>query len=260
MEQKCIERIKMNKNINSKYSQIIFAVIMSFVMTLAAIMQAYQVQAKEKVTLEKRYFFYVYPNMPSSSDGLARTVFFDNKWDNKFITKAESSDEDVFTVDEEQTVGSSYNISIKLAKVKKESKAELSFTLGGKEYTTDIIVKPYVNPCKTFKIGSKDFRDKFNKTPQYNLTRQKKVISGKTVIKAKKGWKIKKIELNEGFSSGKIVKIKNGENIVLNPAAFEGVGGSFRAVLKNKKSKEEIMVDLWYDSSKDKGRNQISDF
>ena len=163
-------------------------------------------------------------------------------------------------MDEEQTIGSTYHISIEIAKVKKESEAELSFTIGGKEYTTRIIVKPYVNPCKTFKVGSRDFKSKFDKTCPYNLTRQKKVISGKAVIKAKKGWKIKRIELNEGFSSGKIVKIKNGKNVVLNPAAFDNVGGSFRAIFKNKKSTEEIWLDLWYNNSKEKGGNQRYDF
>ncbi|MEZ3423520.1 MAG: hypothetical protein K1W39_07390 [Lachnospiraceae bacterium] len=121
-------------------------------------------------------------------------------------------------------------------------------------------MKPYVNPCKTFKVGSRDFKSKFDKTCPYNLTRQKKVISGKAVIKAKKGWKIKRIELNEGFSSGKIVKIKNGKNVVLNPAAFDNVGGSFRAIFKNKKSTEEIWLDLWYNNSKEKGGNQRYDF
>ena len=163
-------------------------------------------------------------------------------------------------MDEEQTIGSTYHISIEIAKVKKESEAELSFTIGGKEYTTRIIVKPYVNPCKTFKAGNRDFKSKFDKTYQYNLTRQKKVISGKAVIKAKKGWKLKRIELNEGFSSGKIVKIKNGKNVVLNPAAFDNVGGSFRAIFKNKKSTEEIWLDLWYNNSKEKGGNQRYDF
>ncbi len=212
---------------------------------------------KRKDRIGERVFFYVYPKLPSSEDDRNRTIEFNNAGD-KSVTAAESSDEEVFTVDEEQTIGSTYHISIEIAEVKKE--AELSFTIGGKEYTTRIIVKPYVNPCKTFKVGSRDFKSKFDKTCPYNLTRQKKVISGKAVIKAKKGWKIKRIELNEGFSSGKIVKIKNGKNVVLNPAAFDNVGGSFRAIFKNKKSTEEIWLDLWYNNSKEKGGNQRYDF
>ena len=213
---------------------------------------------KRKDRIGERVFFYVYPKLPSSEDDRNRTIEFKNARD-KSVTAAESSDEEVFTVDEEQTIGSTYHISIEIAKVKKESEAELSFTIGGKEYTTRIIVKPYVNPCKTFKAGNRDFKSKFDKTYQYNLTRQKKVISGKAVIKAKKGWKIKRIELNEGFSSGKIVKIKNGKNVVLNPAAFDNVGGSFMAIFKNKKSTEEIWLDLWYNNSKEKGGNQRYD-
>lgn len=250
----------MNKiNTTKKYIKIMFSVIISFILALTAIMPEYQILAKEKIELEKEYFFYVYPKLPSSEDDRNRTIEFNNAGD-KSVTAAESSDEEVFTVDEEQTIGSTYHISIKIAKVKKETEAELSFTIGGKEYTTRIIVKPYVNPCKTFKVGSRDFKSKFDKTCQYNLTRQKKVISGKAVIKAKKGWKIKRIELNEGFSSGKIVKIKNGENVVLNPAAFDNVGGSFRAIFKNKKSTEEIWLDLWYNNSKEKGGNQRYNF
>ena len=56
------------------------------------------------------------------------------------------------------------------------------------------------------------------------------------------------------------VKIKNGKNVVLNPAAFDNVGGSFMAIFKNKKSTEEIWLDLWYNNSKEKGGNQRYDF
>lgn len=247
----------MNKSINSKkYTQIIFAVIMSFVVTLTAIMPVSQAQAKEK--LEKTYFFSVYPKMPSAADDCFRTIFLQSLWQ-KPVTAAESSDEDIFTVEEEQTIGSQ-SICIKIAKVKKEASAELSFTVGGKERTTNIVVKPYVNPCKAFKVGNKDYKKKFDKTSRYHLTKQKKNISGKAVIKAKKGWKIKEIVLKEGFSSGKEVKIKNGSSVVLNPAAYEGIGGSFWAVFKNKESKEEVMLELWYNSLKEKGGNEIAEF
>jgi len=234
----------MDKKISGKYNQIIIAAIMSFVMALASVMPVCRVQAK-KAAPEKTYFFSVYPKMPTSADDRSRTVFLQGLWQ-KPITDAESSDEDVFTVDEEQ---SSYNIGIKIARVKKKTSAELSFKVWGKEYTTDIVVKPYVNPCKAFRVGSKDFKKKFDKTSRYHLTRQKKNISGKTVVKAKKGWEVKEIVLNEGFSSGKRVKIKN-----------ESTGGAFWTVFKNKETKEEVWLELFYSSLKEKGGNEIAEF
>lgn len=110
----------MNKiNTTKKYIKIMFSVIISFILALTAIIPEYQIQAKEKVKLEKEYFFYVYPKLPSSSNDRDRTIEFDYAGD-KSITAAESSDEEVFTVDEEQTIGSTYHISIEIAKVKKE--------------------------------------------------------------------------------------------------------------------------------------------
>ncbi len=246
----------MNKNINSKYTQIIIAVIMSFIMLLTAIMPENQAQAKAK--LEKTYFFSVYSKMPSSADDRSRILFMQYPW-KKPVTAAESSDEDVFTVQEKQTIGDR-NIYIKLAKVKEEASAKPTFTVGGKEYTTNIVVKPYANPCKTFKIGNKDFKGKFDKASRYHLTKQKKNISGKVVIKAKKGWEVKEIVLNEGFSSGKRVKIKNGTSVILNPTAYENFGGAFWVVFKNKKTKEEMMMELFYNSLNEKKRNEVVEF
>lgn len=246
-----VKKLKMKK-----FGRILVAMVLSFTLGLTAIMPVSQAQAKEK--LEKTYFFSVYSKMPSAADDRCRTIFLQSLWQ-KPVTAAESSDEDVFTVEEEQTIGYQ-SICIKIARVKKEASAELSFTVGGKKHTTNIVVKPYVNPCKAFKVGNKDYKNKFDKTTRYHLTKQKKNISGKAVIKAKKGWEIKEIVLKEGFSSGKEVKIKNGNSVVLNPAAYDGIGGSFWAVFKNKESKEEVMLELWYNSLKEKGGNEIIDF
>ena len=239
-----------------KFGRVLVAMVLSFTLGLTAIMPVSQAQAKEK--LEKTYFFSVYTKMPSSSDDRFRTIMLQSLWQ-KPVTAAESSDEDVFTVKEKQTIGSQ-NIYIKIAKVKKEASAELSFTVGGKEHTTNIVVKPYVNPCKAFKVGNKDYKKKFDKSSRFHLTKQKKNISGKAVIKAKKGWEIKEIVLKEGFSSGKEVKIKNGNSVALTPAAYDGIGGSFWTVFKNKDSKEEVMLELWYNSLKEKRGNEIAGF
>ena len=80
------------------------------------------------------------------------------------------------------------------------------------------------------------------------------------MIKAKKGWEVKEIVLNEGFSSGKRVKIKNGTSVILNPTAYENFGGAFWVVFKNKKTKEEMMMELFYNSLNEKKRNEVVEF
>ena len=48
----------MNKiNTTKKYIKIMFSVIISFILALTAIIPEYEIQAKEKVKLEKEYFF-----------------------------------------------------------------------------------------------------------------------------------------------------------------------------------------------------------
>ena len=72
----------------------------------------------------------------------------------------------------------------------------------------------YVNALKTIKIGKKNYVKKLNKVDSYLKKTSK--LSGKLVVKAKKGWKITKIEKCWMYSSSyKMEKIKNGKKVTL---------------------------------------------
>lgn len=102
-------------------------------------------------------------------------------------------------------------------KTKKPGKATLTFygTLPGSgtsdQKTVKVTVYKWVKPCKTFKVGSKSYSKKFNKKSQYGTPKK---ISGKLVVKAKKGWKI--TYMSKYISKkDKVVNVKNKRKITL---------------------------------------------
>ncbi len=106
---------------------------------------------------------------------------------------------------------------------------------GTKEYRyfdVKFIAEKYINPAKTFKIGKKNYVKKFKKAEQY--WKNSKKISGKLVVKAKKGWKITKIR-KAGYNITP-KKIKNGKKVTLTGKNPQSVVVTF----KNKKTKQKI--------------------
>ena len=114
-----------------------------------------------------------------------------------------------------------------LLNVYKPGKATISCTYHGEEYSINYIVKKYVNPVKSFKIGKKEYAKKFKKRELCNLS--VKTLKGKLKIVPAKNWKIKKINLNY-IKSGNMLtkKVKNGQKIK---------GVEVWVTLKNKKTK-----------------------
>lgn len=146
---------------------------------------------------------------------------------NDVATNVKSSNSKVVSVSYSEYVDEDgYAENVITFKLKKVGKAKISFTYKGKNRSTTINVQKYVNPLKSFKIGTKSFvkyldsskigfmsgsnefwlRDKpaesFHKAKAHN---------GKTIkLIVKKGWKVSKIEqLN--VESMKTFKIKNGK-------------------------------------------------
>lgn len=77
--------------------------------------------------------------------------------------------------------------------LKSAGSTKVSFRYKGKRLWTKITVSKWVNPCKEFKIGNKDYAKVFNKSERYYLNRQKKTINARVKITPKKGWKLTKI-------------------------------------------------------------------
>lgn len=82
-----------------------------------------------------------------------------------------------------------------------------------KTYKTKVKVAKYVNPVKTFKIGSKDYAKNFGtyRQSQFTVFPSKKA---KVTVKLSSEWKIKDISFNHRqytYLSPNMVKVKNGK-------------------------------------------------
>ena len=80
-------------------------------------------------------------------------------------------------------------------RVEAVGKSTVSFTLtqGGvsKKYKFTVEVRPWVNPFKTIKVGSKNYTKNFDDTSHYDTRAN---IKGKVTLKLKKGFEFKYIE------------------------------------------------------------------
>lgn len=111
------------------------------------------------------------------------------------IKKLKSSNKSVCTVKAKDSYGRGY-IEVKFKD--KAGKARISCNVKGKSLSKVFTVKKYSNPVSKFKLGSKNFTSKFNKTDSY---RQKAFFENKTLsITAKKGWKIRSVYAYDGHS------------------------------------------------------------
>lgn len=78
---------------------------------------------------------------------------------------------------------------------KKAGKANITCTVRGVKLKTTFTVKKYSNPLKSFKIGTTNFKSKYNKINSY---RQTKSFKNQTfTIQTNSGWKIKSVLLTQ---------------------------------------------------------------
>ena len=101
---------------------------------------------------------------------------------------------------------------------KKPGKASVSFNYKWKGKTTKynftFVIKKYVCPVASFKIGSKEYASAFKTDFKKNVT---KTVSGKVSVKAKKGWKL----LDIGYwTNSKYKEIKNGAKVKVSKGAL----------------------------------------
>lgn len=148
---------------------------------------------------------------------------------NDVATNVKSSNSKVVSVSYSEYLDEDgYAENVITFKLKKVGKAKISFTYKGKNRSTTINVQKYVNPLKSFKIGTKSFvkyldcskigfmsgsnefwlRDK----PAESFWKAKPTGSKTIKLVAKKGWKVSKIE-QFNVESMKTSKIKNGKKI-----------------------------------------------
>ena len=120
---------------------------------------------------------------------------------------------------------------------KKPGKATVAFQYAGRKLSTEVIVKNYGNPCKTFQVGGTEFASKFKKSSDYEY-KFKKGRDAKVNIKPKKGWK-----LMELASGGVLIKNKSRVNVSY-------AGSYVEASFKNKKTGEISVLSIAFGMGK----------
>ena len=146
-------------------------------------LQLVSVNAKSPVpSIDKKVYIAIY-SAPQSAFG--KTIYIKNSIDEKEPTGLKNSNPDVAEVLNK----GSYGLTVK---VKKAGTSTISFKYAGKKLSTTIVAYNWKNPCKSFKVGSKNLTSKFNRSRIYNWNKQKKQWKAKISLKANKGWKLKK--------------------------------------------------------------------
>lgn len=144
----------------------------------------------------------------------------------KPITKAKSSNKGVATVKvtkyPPQKYGSYtqpgyYTLSVTL---KKTGTTKISYTYKGKKHTATFKVRKYVNPMKSFKLGSKEYKNCFdakkifiNPRVGYITTLTTNSIKGKLKVTPASGWKVNKIYYGSPQVPSSVKKISNGATV-----------------------------------------------
>ena len=133
------------------------------------------------------------------------------------------------------SVDGAYSGAVDLT-VKKAGKATITVGYEGETYTIKFIVKKYVSPVKTLKIGKKNYASKLKKW-DYTLASTSK-LKGKLNVVPAKNWKLKSAKLGY-YTKGMSYKTKS----VKNGAKINGV--YLTLTFKNKKTKvvETLTID-----------------
>ena len=126
------------------------------------------------------------------------------------VTKLKSSKKSVATVTKFEYMGTAY-VSIH---PKKAGTTIVTFNVKYKNKTikakTTVVIKKYVNPLKTLKIGSKNYASKFKKTRFVSL---KKALKGKLSIILKSGYQISSISTYNSKNGSGYKTLKNNKTI-----------------------------------------------
>lgn len=216
----------MKKNAFIRKTVVLFLTIISVLG-----LQLISVNAKSPVpSIDKKVYIAIY-SVPQSAFG--KTIYIKNSIEGKEPTGLKNSNPDVIEVLNKGSYGLTVN-------VKKAGTSTISFKYAGKKLSTTIVAYKWKNPCKSFKIGNKNFTSKFNKSRIYNWNKQKTQWKAKISLQANKGWKLKKIQYKY---DGRTIMVKNNSIV-----AFRGdyTGSSLSALFVQDKTGVQTLVELGY--------------
>ena len=97
-------------------------------------------------------------------------------------------------------------------------------------YKASVTVYEYTNPFKTYRIGKKSFKKRYDSSLLYGTSG---VLKGKVTIKAAEGWKLVSIS-KMGPDDDDFIKIKNGSSVKIPQM------GEVRVVMKHKASGQKV--------------------
>lgn len=234
----------MSKTMSEKILKRLIPILMIFAVTITSV-PAISVQAAGEIYFPETIKVRNFPKRLKSEKIQLKRVYIYSKGK---ITQLKSSDKKVATVKKEK---SSFYSCIEITP-KSADTTKISFKYGGKKYTSTVYVTDYENPFKSIKVGKKDLTKKFDKSNEY-VYKQKHNMSGKLKIKLKKDWKVKSMYLGYPDDKGGQV-VKNNKNISLRTDMYDGTC-YLSILLQNKKTKEELPIQLEYSKTAKKSRN-----
>ncbi len=132
------------------------------------------------------------------------------------------------------------NGEIRVYFFKKAGKASISFKIGKQTLKSNITIKEYSNPLKTFKIGKKDFTSKFKASTEYNYFHVSNLNNQNVMIKAAKGWKISSLDIHYGPRTYKINSCR--KDLFSKLLMFNGSYDYINITMYHTKSKSHITL------------------
>ena len=132
------------------------------------------------------------------------------------------------------------NFTEDVVRIKKAGKSKIKIKVkeAKKPYSTTVIAYKYTNAFATFKIGGKEYKDKYKKGYTYKNEAAGATLTGKVEIKPAKGWTLKKIIYYDYASESGSKTIKNGDEV-------NATNGEIVVEMKHKKSKMSWWGYYW---------------
>lgn len=208
------------------------AVLLVFTLVLGILPTASVQAAGPKIA--KKLHYYRYEGMGD----VTIYEYLENRTTNGKVSRIKNSNPSVAKV----TAGPNGSLAVTL---KSEGTTKVTFQYTKKKFTTRITVIKWESPCKTFKIGSRNYAKYFEKSGQYNLNKQEKDVNAKIKIVPKSGWKLQKIERFTAMDA-KPKKVKNNSKVKL---TTEDTGTGIYVYFKNTKTKESRRLYFGYSSA-----------
>lgn len=217
-----------------------FLAVMLTLILSVSLLPTINTNAAAKPKIAKSMTVYLYPKATSP---YTIPVSVKNATPNGTIKKLKSSETSVATV---MSFGTFFEVN-----PVSEGTTKVTFNYEGKKLSTKVKVVKYENPCKTFKVGKKNFAKNFKKTNGYLWGNHKKDITAKIEIAPKSGWKLVKIIRSADW---KMTKVKNKSKVQFTKD-FKGFG--IIAYFKNKKTKVVEKVWLGYGPEGEPSKNIV---